>query len=194
MKKLELKNIAGYLPHNLYVQCPFKGRKRICSIYSVRKGNMNYLIDLIEIRKDKVRDELHAVIYEIKPILRPLDDLCRTITHNGKEIIPIVEIGKLCLDISDDIKVLTGDYGSAVFGKKYVKSAVFCLQIYKDMTLQAFSYKPDKYGNPKNKQYMAIKNTDKFFDFLHELKIDYRNLIDDGLAIDCNTLEVSPYK
>jgi hypothetical protein len=32
------------------------------------------------------------------------------------------------------------------------------------------------------------------FDYLHELKIDYRNLIDSGLAIDANTLETNPYK
>jgi hypothetical protein len=37
-------------------------------------------------------------------------------------------------------------------------------------------------------------NQYQLFDFLHELKIDYRGLIDAGLAVDCNTLEVNPYK
>ena len=32
------------------------------------------------------------------------------------------------------------------------------------------------------------------FDYLNELKIDYRGLIDAGLAVDCNTLENNPYK
>jgi hypothetical protein len=29
---------------------------------------------------------------------------------------------------------------------------------------------------------------------LHELKIDYRGLIESSLAIDANTLETNPYK
>ena len=41
--------------------------------------------------------------------------------------------------------------------------------------------------------YKAI-NQYQLFDYLHELKIDYRRLIDAGLAIDVNTLEVNPYK
>jgi len=41
--------------------------------------------------------------------------------------------------------------------------------------------------------YKAI-NQYQLFDYLHELKIDYRGLIDAGLAIDVNTLEVNPYK
>jgi hypothetical protein len=56
------------------------------------------------------------------------------------------------------------------------------------MSLQAISYNPDKYSNPKKYEYTAIINTNKLFDFLHELKIDYRGLIDAKLAIDANTL------
>jgi hypothetical protein len=42
-----------------------------------------------------------------------------------------------------------------------------------------------------NKQ-KTVKIT--LLDFLHELKIDYRGLINAGSVIDVNTLEINPYK
>jgi hypothetical protein len=34
----------------------------------------------------------------------------------------------------------------------------------------------------------------QLFDFLNELKIDYRGLIDDGVAVSVYDLEINPYK
>jgi hypothetical protein len=34
----------------------------------------------------------------------------------------------------------------------------------------------------------------QLFDYLHEHFIDYRGLIDEGMAIDVNTLEKNPYE
>jgi hypothetical protein len=48
-------------------------------------------------------------------------------------------------------------------------------------------YQNERYG-------CDVPNQVALFDYLQELKIDYRNLIDSGLAIDAGTLETNPYK
>jgi hypothetical protein len=39
-----------------------------------------------------------------------------------------------------------------------------------------------------------VVNQTILFDCMNELKIDYRGLIESGLAIDANTLKANPYK
>jgi hypothetical protein len=39
-----------------------------------------------------------------------------------------------------------------------------------------------------------VKNQYLIFDYLHELKIDYRGLIDAGLAVSVYDLETNPYE
>ena len=65
-RKLELKDICGYLPYGLCFEDGIK-----LTEYGIL-SNLNYLT--------------HLAI-----ILRPLSDLYCAITHNGKEIVPIVE-------------------------------------------------------------------------------------------------------
>jgi len=159
-RKLELFQIAGYLPHGLY--------------WNVNGRNSWYSLGSVS-----------CIIYEeevltYKPILRPLSDLYRTITHNGKEIVPIVELAKICIPhrewmFGDGLAVtVEKDFGLMYDARKHAKGFVLI-----DDVAGAIGF---------------VFNQYQLFDYLHELKIDYRGLIDAGLAVDVNTLDVNPYE
>jgi hypothetical protein len=161
MRTLELKDIAGYLPHRL-------------KTYTYVDGDDYDLMDVGRINDDhtniKTGKSWMMTIDVINPVLRPLSDLYRTITHNGKEIVPIVECAKMLFpneywEIKDEYvqcqKGIDFHYSDGMF-----KSGVTNLHI----------------------------NQFILFDYLHELKIDYRGLIDAGLAVDVNIFDVNPYK
>jgi hypothetical protein len=116
----------------------------------------------------------------IKPILLPLSDLYKIITHNGKEIIPIVELAKISFGNDFDFRL-------------FDKNAQF--KGNGDNIHFWYSEKFNAFGAFRTKEgiHLPIQNQYELFDYLHELKIDYRGLIDAGLAIDVNTLENNPY-
>ena len=73
-RKLELKDIAGYLPYELKV--------------------IEYVFS--EIHTIKLDIIKNLFLDRVKPILRPLPDLYKEITNNGSEqFIPIVELAKI---------------------------------------------------------------------------------------------------
>jgi hypothetical protein len=78
---------------------------------------------------------------------------------------------------------------SAVHGSK--KGSRSYLQFNTGMFIIRYENSKDYQNEPYEGD---VKNQYKLFDFLYELKIDYRGLIESGLAIDCNTLENNPYK
>ena len=86
-RKLELKDIAGYLPYELKVR---HGRMCDDGKYheTVRKFGSN---DFVYLRDG---NDIIGKFDKIIPILRPLSDLYKPIMHNGKEIVPIVEFCK----------------------------------------------------------------------------------------------------
>ena len=151
-RKLELKDIAGYLPYGLKV--------------------MEYVFNEIHTIELDIIDNLF--LNEVKPILRPLSDLYKTITHNGKEIVPIVELAKISTGSNSwELK-----YNCAIIGDDSI-----------------FDYDKEKgFIEIINRCPQNVYRQYQLFDYLHELKIDYRGLIDAGLAIDVNTLENNPYK
>jgi len=107
---------------------------------------------------------------DMKPILRPLSDLYKEITNNGSEpFIPIVELAK-------------------IHNPKY---KWFFDETHAYSTEEKFNYFNGFNSNNRNGK---IYNQHQLFDKLHEWKVDYRGLIDAGLAIDCNTLDNNPYK
>jgi hypothetical protein len=172
MRTLELKDICGYLPHRL----------------NIVKDNDIAVVETVSTSKGLAfgvgrYSWLHNS-EGYKPILRPLSDLYRPVTHNGKEIVPIVECAKIAF----------GDYGFYLTEvidndstNMYYASAKFKGE---DVSL----FYGHEIGFDQNYNDNIMCNQYKLFDFLHELKIDYRGLIDAGLAVDCNTLEVNPYK
>jgi hypothetical protein len=168
MRKLELKDICSYLPHGLYVLYKTKQHKCV----SLCRRESEYFVGIERVRNGYKSNNI-CVIETIKPILRPLSDLYETIIHNGKEIIPIVELAKI--------------HNPNLEWKHNQATALN--QLYEfgyDYDFGFFCYFQDE------KCY--IYNQYQLFDFLHELKIDYRGLIDAGLAIYVNRLEYNPYE
>jgi hypothetical protein len=160
-RKLEIFEIAGYLPY-------------------VLKGYFFKNIDLvtgIDV-EHKIISSLNNGNVEMKnfkPILRPLSDLYCTLTHNGKETVPIVECAKTVHNFEWEL------HGKWVILDKE------CIRFTYDEYRKCFRVYYREEDRPVQNQY-------QLFDYLHELKIDYRGLIDAGLAIDCNTLNDNPYK
>ena len=158
MKKvLELKDIAGYLPYNLkYQNERFMGDVPIHSY-----NDYEYFKDII-----------NGLEHDI-PILRPLSDLYRSIVHNVKEIIPIVECAKIPYPEWSWRLSRFGGYAG-----------------HDDVEDYRFSFDQDHFELTYNggRDGMNIYNQIGIFDFLDELKIDYRGLIDAGLAVDVNRL------
>jgi hypothetical protein len=139
------------------------------------------------------------------PVLRPLSDLYRAITHNGEEIVPILEMAQLIYNDALSVrKPVKGTWrfenGHAVIRDNYDDPTMpgWRHEFYflgGTFFLECFEHNISKSLDPKELDYdRGVIEQYKLFDYLHELKIDYRGLIDAGLAIDANTLEINPYK
>ena len=166
-KKLETKDIAGYLPHELQA--------------------INNNGDTLHIPFNCVGGLFNGV-KPAKPILRPLSDLFETIMHNGKEVIPILELARLSVP----------KYNWKLFlQKEYERSHAFAES--KGIEKIHFSYwnlnGSDMFTLLDNTgKNLCVPNQSKLFDYLLELKVDYRGLIDAGLAVSVYSLPENPYK
>ena len=167
MKKLELKDVAGYLPHGLKVYEPRE--EEVFPVLGVEMNEMLYHCSKSEY--DWWSIDL------LKPILRPIFDLYKEIVHKGEKITPIVECAKILYPAHEWVLYEDDDC-------RFAKHGVLTL-IYSQYE-NAFRLERDEVDIWLTKQ-------SQLFDYLHELKIDYRGLIDAGLAIDANTLD-NPYK
>jgi hypothetical protein len=167
MRTLELKDICGYVPHGLKVLI----NDEVCDVLLT-----------LGIRANK--QNISTNIENGKPILHPISNMYRTIIHKGEKIIPIVECAK---------RSIHGvEWNNTVHKSKIVEDDYYILS-FRDGYKYKFGY--NKHGfwmEFENKKYPVIQFP--LFDYLNELKIDYRGLIESGLAIDVNTLEINPYK
>jgi len=174
-RNLELKDIAGYLPYGLKVEC----NDGSGSVEPYKLTNNCILFN-----------EKEFSLYGGVPFLRPLSDLNKTITHNRKEIVPIVELAKMCEpDLDWTLNKFFAHNEEYDGGFQYLK------------VLNGFYYDKRVIRTKNGKSYFAkgrfrqpIKNQYQLFEYMNELKIDYRGLIDAELAIDTDTLEINPYK
>jgi len=148
--KLELKHLATYLPYNLKYQ--------LYGNFPIKEGVENIIKD---IRVIDLKNIQKVIDWETcKPILRPLSDLTKEITHNGETFVPVewFEIG------DDENLSIEFDFGNI----KTIKS------------LESLA---------KN----GFCNDIIFFPYglthqLIEWHFDVFGLIDNGLAIDINSL------
>jgi hypothetical protein len=175
MKNLEFKDIAGNISYGLKVLDTSSNK-----IFTVDDSIhiQTWLQDIFGVYKSTyenisifqtVRDEL------LKPILYPVGSLYKTMTHNGKDIIPIIELAKIArkkmhFDKSD----WTLKYGVACLGRS------------------RFYYHSRECRFDLTCGYVI--NQYQLFDYMNELKIDYRGLIDAGLAVSVYDLKENPYK
>src|SRR5690625_5069584 len=153
---LELKHIAPYLPYGLNVT--FEGDDYIHEVVGISIASKG--VELISQFGDYGRADIKDCI----PILRPLSDLDKNITHKGKTFNPIKELIKMPL--TKENNALMAFYGLNTIGVgKYLEDVA-------------------DYGsiNPKYLSYpLATK--------LMEWHFDIHHLIEAGLAIDINDLK-----
>jgi hypothetical protein len=170
MKTLQLKDIAGNLPHKLLGQW----------INPKLNGDTNYYGHIVHIGLASV--EYYILNNDdIKPILYPPSDMYKPYIHSGEEIIPIVELAKLACQFSNFKWKLEKNNGNpmAVCGN------------------YGFFYSEVNHCFVEQSNIAVSKICDikyDLFDFLNELKIDYRGLIQDGLALSVYDLPENPYK
>jgi hypothetical protein len=176
--KLKLTDIAGYMPYGLKV---YDENEATEGMRTFTVKGIEFDTELFNPQEDE-NDWLDIGYF--KPILRPLSDMWQAITHNGKEITPIFECAKIA-EIPHCKSLIIDHKG-----------------VHDIMNYMHFDYhKPDGYhfknafgGFFYTGRAVNVNNQYQLFDFLNELKIDYRGLIESGLAIDANTLNPNPYE
>ena len=178
--KLGLEDIASYLPYKLMVQTPI-GLMRMDSLeidrYTVwckRRG-----------LKDKINGPILDKesccgrgfrLSEIKPILRPMDDL---LNHNGRTPLIIRDI----LNIMD-FDNYGGYYTSYVIENDSIKVYIWgqwVVTLNTNLAIMSFKYKVSTS--------ISFDMSLRIVKILDKHHFDYRGLIEKGLAIDRNTLQ-----
>ena len=185
-RKLELKDIAGYLPNRLQ-SIEIDDESCIYDLTKISLFQGIFKVGICRQINNDFFDEGEICIEETTPILRPLSDLYKTTTHDGKAIIPIVELAKIAFpnkkfELERDkcpIACIRNDDGDIVSQFSYYEYFYF-------VEFSGYRTKPNMSIN--------IKNQYKLFDYLNELKIDYRGLIDAGVAVSVYDLDNNPYK
>ena len=156
MRRLELKHIAPYLPYGLKVT--FEGDDLTHEVVGI-----NIWTEGVELLSP-FNDYGQADIEDCRPILRPLSDLDKNITHKGKTFNPIKDLIKM--PITKESNALMAFYSLNTIGVgKYLEDVA-------------------NYGdiNPKYLSYPLAQK-------LMEWHFDIYGLIYDGLAIDINELK-----
>lgn len=193
-KSLLLKDLSLRLPYNM----KFQSSLGIMEMNELNIG-MNYPVWANTHGSEKKPDFNYKTLKsipcsghgfkleEIKPVLFPIDDLTEEIELNGEKFIPLermaqTERGRLYLDHGE------------IQEKASSESSMFIA----------------RYGNERG--FLGYKSTGAFiaeendvgiwtpyyqyqmFDMMNEYMIDYRGLIQKGLAVSVHSLEVNPYK
>ncbi len=158
MKELTIKEIAPYLPYGLKVLTD-NGIEKVVSSVGVNSVTLEYDFDVYSYDK-------------IKPILRSLSDLTKEVEHNGKKFVPIIVLYNLY-----NFKVSITD---SLYYLKDFKIEEDVENIYmfdKEDDSQHFVFKKEVSGNP----YWIVRR-------LLEWHFDIFSLIENGLAVDINTI------
>lgn len=202
MEKLEIKHITPYLPYGLKVevldyQCDYVGKQydKAIGLHQWDTACKFWSVLTIGGAKPDVK--------RVKPILRPLSDLTKEIEHGGETFVPLkrlfemydmnkfwedrpCEIAKAAPIVSCEAIHYSKHIGS-YSEVKYVQETsnmgdLVCLFTY-DWTRRRFTHRCETMGQGYDVGYQI-----DMFDVLSEWHIDFRNLIEKGLAIDINTI------
>jgi hypothetical protein len=158
--KLELKHLAPYLPYDLKLQILEHPFGIIPRNFELDCGH-----DF----------NYHLQQGNVKPIIRPLSDLTKEINHNGGKFVPIVELLKIAHP--NWYKEKIGNRYSEIEYKNvgWYHRAYFSFMATKDIEIHT--------GFMQNEPLWKIEK-------LFEWNFDVFGLIEEGLAIDINTLSV----
>lgn len=109
-EKLTLKELVGYLPWDLKVLSGFGEYSEIDSLYFSKDEHKRPSLNLMVSRFPKgFRGENFI---DIKPILRPLSDLTKEITHNGETFVPVEKLGINLFDKETKYFILDGYFNA----------------------------------------------------------------------------------
>jgi hypothetical protein len=188
MRKLELKDIVGYLPYGL--KCKYKDEKTI------------WTLDLSAIEADYKNLKLPLWHYDCvdEIFLRPLSDLTKPIKvdgyNEGKEFTPLVALARTAYsELYDEYLLIKKNTiqieenpksdGSYQIGGFSYKNGMFEMLDYGEVI---------KRNKNDLEPFVEIIHTPlnqcKYFDLLNQWHFDYRGLIDAGLAVDINTVNL----
>ncbi|OPC11948.1 hypothetical protein BAX93_05455 [Elizabethkingia meningoseptica] len=186
MDKLELKDIAPYFQYDL--------------IFKNKTTQNNYRLRTIDIRSDgfislKFSDSNLAItdfmededgsIMKFIPLLRPMSDLTKEITHNGEKFVPMEKLAQIAFEridafhIHSDIEIITAY-------KADKKEAYITLKYDVDNKSFVVSVLDENLFRTRN---LATKNQYDLFQKLCEWHIDFQDLIGRGLAINLNEVD-----
>lgn len=156
MDKLELKDLAPYYAYELLFMSKYK------TIHKLGIHN--------EMRGKGIESRTIDQCLEMKPLLRPMSDLTKEITHNGETFIPIVRL--LRMKFPDE--PLIGRYSIIKVSKSGYPRAYFEFMATKDIRIYPF----ELFDAP----YWIIQK-------LQEWHFDTEKLIERGLAINLNEVD-----
>jgi len=177
--KLQTEQIQGYLAHGLRfiseLDKPYEefGKNTVHTLNGIEELFGDYCLISKQL-KDAYPTHL------CKPILRKLD-LTKSIKVNGVESKPIVELAKIAFPnvihwhIAGDSSCRGGDDERYRFA--YRKDLYAFVHVYYGLHISD--------GH--------VPNQKQLFKWLYANLFDVDNLIDKGLAIDADTLEINPY-
>lgn len=172
MDKLEVKDIAPYLPYNLQMQYEPTREKGV--LESILHANNEY--DELRFGISTMFQSDHYWLF--KPILRPMSDLTNEITHNGQTFVPIVELAKIGTR-EEKCYITNGNIGTCYVDAVNQKKGFF---IYHPQGY--FIWQVGKNGDP-----LTVWNQKQLFEKLYELHFDVNDLIGRGLAINLNEVD-----
>lgn len=173
MKTLTLEHLAPYLPYGLNWFCLDRDSREWENIGLSRIYLDNEILEIGGM--DVPLSELpNPIDLTIKPILRPLSDLTKEIEHNGEKFVPMVELLKLAHESYYKEKIGTR-YQEIEFEQTPIRAkACFSFMATKDLEL--YTLMPWNFPT-----WITQKLLSWHFDVF--------GLIEQGLAIDINTLE-----
>jgi hypothetical protein len=164
-RELTLTDIAGYLPYGLKLLDRKRGMTTVWEWQSAACCDWNGEEKVEMISGEKYSEELVMA----SPILRPMSDLAREITHKGKTFIPIECIAEMT---REDGKDSNWTYDLINWFGEY--DPIWS-------TYELLMALPE---------WLIISVIDK----LCEWMFDYRGLIDAGLAVSVHDLKQNPYE
>lgn len=169
--KLTIEHLACYLPYGLKAINYFGN---ITIIKGLQRGDESVNNDLWKF-KHTDGSFLTGYLYECKPILRPLSDLTKEITHNGETFVPIMKLVKIVLpnSLSDEW------YDSPNIQLGVERGNYFSEEFFFDEN--GFQYLIQ--GVPSQ-----VKNQYELFQKLISWHFDVFGLLDKDLAVNINTL------
>ena len=164
-RELTLTDIAGYLPYGLKLLDRKRGMTTVWEWQSAACCDWNGEEKVEMISGEKYSEELVMA----SPILRPMSDLTREITHKGKTFIPIECIAEMTREDGKD--------------SNWTYDLINWFGEYDPLwnTYELLLALPE---------WLIIPVIDKLSEWL----FDYRGLIDAGLSVSVHDLPTNPYE